>query len=416
VSLVRVVALFVLLPLVLAFDRAGYYTMRSALVVAVLEGGGTHVELARLFGIAQFVNLAGVVVGGLVGIVLRPIWLVVGGAVIALIGYATLALVGATGGTLYAGIVLVTGGLALVKPALFALAAIEIGHPREQLRSALFVLLYAMVNAGALFASAASPLILAAGVRAPFALGAGLELCAAVLGFVLLAVLLATRKEEPTPAPDAPQPGRVALGAGLLALALVPYLIETTATHQALPDWLRRAGVPASNIGMLMGLNPSVVLLSSSVLFVVSLILHFVGKQLSSLYVAAAGLCFTGLASTPFVLLGSTSSASSLVPLAMVGAAGIAIAETLVAPYALSRMLGDVGPRFAPAVAAGWFVVSALVSAAVSPLAVAFPSFVPVLVAGCALFCLALGVGGFFAIRPLYRGIFGPTPTAAQPE
>jgi hypothetical protein len=413
VSPVRIVAVFVLVTLLLAFERCGYYSMRSVLPLSILDAGGTRAQMQTVFVVMQAINVAAIVLSGVAGILLRPIWLIVAGSVAALVGYLVLALGGASAAPLYTGVVLVSGGTGLGKPALFALAALEIGHPREQLRASLFVLLYGMINVGAFL----GPMSAGLGRFIPmFYPSAAVQLLVVVVSVVLLVVLFVTRKNVEAPTADAPRTSRVVLGAALLGLVLVPFLVQSMVTMQTQDDVLRRAGVPLSRLAMLMGLNPVVVVLSAGVLFIVSLILHFVGTRLPVLYATAAGLCFVGLASTPFVLFATSSSASLVVPLSMVGVAGLAVAEILVTPYALSRMLGDVSPRVVTAVAAGWFVLSAVVATATGPLVDAWPAFVPFLIAASALICLALGVGGFFAIRPLYRGFFGPTTPEPEPQ
>lgn len=412
-SPLRIVAIFVMLPLLLAFERSGYYSMRSVLPISIIDAGGTHAQLKMVFVAMQAINVVAIILSGVAGILLRPIWLIVAGAFIAFVGYLVLALGGASAAPVYTGVILITGGTGLGKPALFALAAMEIGHPREQLRASLFVLLYGMINVGALF----GPMSAALARHIPmFYPSVVVQLLAVIVGVVLLVVLLATRKNVEPTAADAPRTPRVVLGAALLALVLVPFLVQSMVTMQSQDDVLRRAGVPISTLATLMGLNPVVVVLSGGAFFIASLILHFVGKRLPVLYATAAGLCFVGLASTPFVLFATSSSASLVVPLSMVGVAGLAVAETLVTPYALSRMLGDVSPRVVPAVASGWFVLSSVTATMTAPLIDAQPTFVPFLIAACALICLALGVGGFFAIPALYRGFFGPARTEPEPR
>lgn len=412
-SQLRVVALFVLLPLFLCLERAAYYSMRSVLVLAMTSAGAPIAAIKPVFWVMQAVSVVALIVAGVAGILVRPVWLIVVGSLIACVGHVVLALGGASAAPLYAGTILISGGVGFAKPALYALAAIELGHPREQLRAALFVLLYGMVNVGAFF----GPMLAGLARFVPFfAPSAGIQALVLVAGIVLAVVAWITREQAPSAAPDAPASSRVVLGGALLALVLLPFLVQSMLTLQTQDDLLRRAGVPMSSIAMLMGLNPVVVTFSCGALFIVSLILHFTDKRLPVLYATAAGLCIVGLASSPFVLFASSASASLVVPLSTVGVAGLAVAEAFVTPYALSRILGDVSPRVVTAVAAGWFLLTLVVGIAMGPVTEAVPQLVPYLVAATALFCLALGVGGFFAIRPLYRGFFGPTvPTQGAP-
>jgi dipeptide/tripeptide permease len=417
VSLPRVITTFLLLPLLLGLERGGFYAMRSALPLELVHSGGSSADFRAVYQVMNGVTLTTLLVAAAIGIFARPVWLLLAGSLIAITGYGVLAFAGRSGVPLWAGIVVIALGQGLAKPAVYALAALELRHPREQLRSALFVLLYGGVNAGAFFAAMSTPLLYRGGSGIAFLVAFGFQVVAAGLVIVLAVVGFATRKDPPEPAKDAPPGNRVILGAALVALLLLPYFVDTMLCHDVQYDIFRRAGLSPASFAGYTSVNPSVVMGTAGLCALASLVLHFLGVRLPALYATAAGFCLTALAATPFILYGSpTSSSTPALSLVVLALFALAVGEVLVTPYALSRMLGDAPPRATVALSAGWFLISGLLSTGLFALAPKLPEAVPYVIATSAFVCLGLGVGAFFAIPPLYRAFYAGERTEPAGE
>ena len=175
---------FLLLPVVLLLERFAYYGMRSVLYTDLMGAGamdaaamGTHVRY-----ITWMIALSPPL-GGLLAFVLLPRWTLVAGLAVTAAGYALVAMLGSASLAAFSVLAI---GLGLVRPAIFATAALAVRDPDESARAALFVGMYLAVNAGSFAGSIVSGALPQTGEVGPFVI---ITIAGAV--FVALALLLA---------------------------------------------------------------------------------------------------------------------------------------------------------------------------------------------------------------------------------
>ncbi len=404
----RLIALFLLLPATFALDRVAYYGMRSVLSLHLLRGlGASTADIGTLMSASFIAGAFTVFLGGLACLVLRPSIVMAAGAAIGVIAYGVLSLSSSVP-VVWAAVLLLALGQGLLKPAVFAVAIVELPWPKEHLRSALVVLLYATTNAGALSGSSGSSFVAThSGEAVSFALSSGLALVSVVLALGVVAVDFVTRRPQPEPGP---RPGAAVAGAGVLLFATLPYYAAMSLAGAYQFEVLRASGVATASYASVFSLNPLTVMLVSAPLFIGLIIVHLTKVRVSSLFGVGAGLTLFALAMTPLLLSSGPSNALLLVGSASVG---MAVGEALVGPLMISRALGDIPPRFIGLAAAVVFAVSYGVGTLVDMLATAWSKGLPVLVALSAVACLITGLA-VLALTPLMvRRLY--TPPAAQP-
>lgn len=394
----RVGLVLTLLPMVLGLERWAYWMSRGALFMH-LRGLGVASESIRSVMTGQVVaNTLLVLLGGLVAVAAGPVVPLAAGVAISVVGYA---LIAASDGSpmVWVGMGVLALGQGLCKPAFFAVAASELGHPREQLRTLSFVLLYAVLNASALTSSTAAGVVTTRmGASAVFATAAG----AAALGALLaagLGIAWFLTRERKAPDPSPLSTGRVLWGAlGLVALA-APYVALLTLVSSLSFDASSR-----SSLSWLTLVNPLLVILGSCLVMGVLAVLHLRRLELPALLVVAVGLCLAAVAAVPLMLARTSLWA------AFTAEGTLGLAEVLVGPFAMARLVGDVPRRFQTLVMSGWFVVSGGVPVAVSSLSRAFPQAEIFGLAAVAVAVFVIGVALMLTAKALSRWLYEPPP------
>ncbi|GMV12858.1 MAG: hypothetical protein HS104_08970 [Polyangiaceae bacterium] len=395
-NLWRVVLALALLPVVLGLDRWAYWLSRSVLWLHLRDIGLPISTTGSLMTTQATLNAFLVVAGGLVALGTGPVIPLVVGLVLSALGYLVIA-GGQSPGAVWLGIGVLAMGQGLAKPACFAIAAAELGHPREQLRALAFVLLYAVLNASALSSGSTAGLLATTfGARAGFASAAGATGLGALFAIALGVAWLLTRRSEPAP-PEPLRTGRVLLGAaGLVALG-APYSALLTVVSST-----SFSATGSTSMAWVTVVNPGMVIATSLLVIPILTLLHLRGVALPALLVVAVGLCLAALAAVPLML------ARSSVAAAAISEGALGVAEVLVGPFAMARVVGDVPRRFQTLVMSGWFVVSGAVPIATSFVTRSFPKAELIVLALVALGVFVAGAVLLFTAKPLSRWLYAP--------
>jgi dipeptide/tripeptide permease len=344
------------------------------------------------------------IAGGLVAMGVGPAMTLAIGAFIASAGYAVLG----TGGVeaLPLALALIAGGTGLCRPSGLALAASELRHRPESIRSALFFLLYAAINMGALVGPAAGGLGgSSAGLRVVFGISAGIALLAAFVGGGLVAALRFTGGSIDAP----PSPGgRAGIGVLLLWLALAPSFIMQAAQHNA--QFTLFGGPSGTFNTALRVINPIVVVVVSLGGCAALLVIASISKwTVPTLVLIGAALVAWGLASG---LLAAAPRGGDLVPL-LIGVSVVSAAgEAVVGPLAVARAASISSPRYATLVVAGWLAATSGLSM-IGHAAVGLVDARWVAGVAAALSVIA-GIALAAFSRPLQRAFFSEAP--AEPR
>ena len=344
-----------LLPLVVLLERFAYYSTRSVLFVEFASVTNHEEAFARLTTISWLL-LSTPPLGGLLALALKPRWTLVAGLAVAAAGYAALAAAGAQSMAAF-GVLAV--GLGLVRPALYATAALALRDPLESGRGALLIGAYLATNAGAfagqLVGSALQGRSYGQGDTFTFLSGIGAAglVVATLLAF---AIAIAPRLDPVREPADPPFTGRGELGAVLVMVLALPLsvLMESSAVLQY--DLFYRLPEPAP--AWLNYVNPSVVIAVGTLLLAVLGAAAYVGKRIRSLYLAGAGVMLAALAAVPLLALASgepgMAKAGSLASITLMAAA-----EVLCFPFVLSRIAAGPHPRTATLVVGFWLFLLA---------------------------------------------------------
>lgn len=403
--MVRRLALFLLLPGSFALERLAYYGMRSVLSLHLMRNlGASAASMGQVYTAIGVANILAVLVGGAVCIVIRPSIVLAVGSIIGVLAYGLLS-ISSSMALVWLAVLILAMGQGLLKPAAFALAASELPFPNEHLRSALMVLMYGATNLSALAGSSGSGAVaVRTGESVSFAIATGFAVVGVLLAAAVVALdYLAKRDSEPEPGPAA---GGVAAGSGILLAFALPYYAAMGLSGGYQFDVLQRSGVGAAYMGSLYAINPVTVLLTTGVLFLVFLVLHFARVRLSSLFGIGGGLVIYALGATPLLLVTTFPSSAML----GVGASAVAMAvgESFVGPLLLSRVVGDVPPRFAGVAAGALLSVSYGVSWIADAAARPWPAAAGVLLSLTVVVCLVVGVLLLAITRRLERRLYAP--------
>lgn len=381
-------------------ERLAYYGTRSVLILwLIYEVGLTDDEA---FGWYAWLG-GGLIVAPLLGAALAvltgPHALLLLGALVTAVAYA--AFLVAPMSSLYLPFGLLLLGQGLLKPALYAVAGVQLRGRFEGLRTALFAVLYGAVNVGAAVAITLGWRMEAVvGSGFMFPLAAGITLLVAVLAAGVWAV---DWGREPEPPLDALALRR--LGAGLLLLPLGgAFWFMATAASMALPR-----DVP----DLLFSLNPVVVTGCAALVALVA-----VGSWLARVRLPAVPL--SGLAlvlAAPVALL---AVLGLVVPSYELGVAvyvlvtiGLALPETVLGAFVLSRLTGDLPSRISPLLVAGWFASCWLGGFAGERLSDWAGGTVTLAVS--VVLCGLTGLVGLALWKPLDGLAWGPGATEADP-
>lgn len=398
--------LLLLLPGAILFERLAYYAMRTVLVLRLMRylGQSAHGvgQILSAMGVASVFTL---LIGGALCIVLRPGIVLVLGSIIGVVGYSLLS-VSSSAALVWVGVLMLSLGEGLLKPAAFAMVAIELAYPREHLRSALFVLLYGATNLGAVAGSLGSDAISAhAGESASFGFATGL----AVVGVVLAAG--ATVADFLMKPGEAAEPGpaarRVVAGGAILLACAVPYYATMALWDDYRLQIMRSTRGAASAVH---ALSPVMAIAATGVLFVALLVLHFTRVKVSAVSGIGIGLAIYAAGATP-LLLESMFPGGAL--LAAGGSVVMALGEVVVGPLLLSRVIGDIPPRFAGLVAGTLLAVTYGVPSLSDGVSSAWPVATGALFALAVLVCLLLGVTLLVLASAMRRRFYEPTAQRA---
>jgi POT family proton-dependent oligopeptide transporter len=355
----RAILLFCALPLLIGLERLSHYAARSGLGLHIAsqtpDGLGMSIAaVGSVFAQLSLLSVVSPIAGGLVAMAVGPATTLAIGAFIASAGYAVLGVGGVD--SLFLAMVLIAAGTGMCRPSGLALAASELKDRSEPVRSALFFLLYAAINLGAVLGPLAAGFgSSAAGPRVVFGVSAGVALVAAFLAGGLAAGLRFAGGSSNT---SPPAGGRALLGVVLLWFVLAPSIVmqaaETTAQYTLF------GGPSGTTNAALHVINPIVVMAVSiggcAALLVISSTSRW---TIPSLVLIGAGLVAWGLATG---LLSAAPRGGDLLPLLIAVAVVSAAGEAVVGPLALARAAASGAPRLSTLIVAGWLTATSGVS------------------------------------------------------
>ena len=409
-AIARIVLLFMLLPATFAFERMAYYGMRAMLFLHMSsELGMPTADASRVYTVTAGVGIVTVLVGGALCIVLRPSLVVAAGALLGIVAYVLLAASGSTA-SLWFALLILSLGQGLFKPAVLAHAARELPHPRFHLRAALFVSLYSAINSAALMGSSSSGALAAVrGTGVSFVLSIVLASIGLVVALGAGGVDLFVKPNTPPSSPL--RAGKVAIGAAVLVVALLPYHMAMSAESAMEFSVLRAAG--ASSYGMLQTLNPVVVMGTCFLLFATFLALHFTKVRDLTLYGVGIGVTILALAAAPTMIAAvSGSSLGDLSWLVGLSIVGMAVGEAIAGPLAMSRVVGDLPPRFTGLAAGVWLATSAGAGWLSSLVGSVAPAANKIVLALSVVACLVVGIALVALTGYLKRNLYEPASGA----
>lgn len=198
------------LSLILAFERAAYFGVRSVLRPYLVAPSGqglglSSLEASTLNGLwSAAVNLSPVL-GGVLGYAIGPRPVLLSGLLLAAVGYL---LMGRPDASLVVACALTALGTGLVRPAVFAVVAQEFGRGLDNVRAAACCALFLAINLGAFSSSlVARTTVELAGFTSVFTGAAASLFVTAVIAAALLAALRRSGAGSSSPdrarAPDA---------------------------------------------------------------------------------------------------------------------------------------------------------------------------------------------------------------------
>jgi POT family proton-dependent oligopeptide transporter len=405
----RRLLLFFALPLVLLLERFAYFGARSMLGLYMRdlppEGLGLQTtDMGSAFATLSLMLIAAPLLGGAIAIALGPGITLGVGAFLASSGYALLGAGGA--GDLDVALGLIALGVGLFRPSALALAASELGEGRENVRNALFLLIYVAINVGAFLAPMSLGFLRTrAGFSVIFGGAAGAALLASILGGGLL---LALRFLGPAPKDRPATDNRAVIGVLLLFVAVVPSIIAQAAESETLYS-VAGGAKSAMTMTAIFGVNPIITIGASLAGCVTMLILSVTTRfTVPTLLVIGAGLVACAIGAGGLALL---AAASAPLPLLMLVTAITAVGEAVTGPLALSRASVAAPPRFSALMIGGWMAATSgvgMVAHALSGLGVSGITLV-----GAALASAAAGASLILFSRPMAVSFFREPPPNA---
>lgn len=370
------------LALAVCLERAGYYGLRSVLMLHLRDSGAEVASVAALFGLSMWVHHGAAVIGGALALAAGPRWTALIGAGVAACGAALFAV----DGPAPLAMMVVAAGAGIFRPCPWAAAAetvfaeddaravAGVGRMASSARfatvAACATLFYACANVAALVATPVTARLFGSvGFGAVAWTGAGLDVLAG--GCAVVAALIgsgapiqpgaapgqgayrdpAVRVDVVVPASDAPRAvGGLAILGGVTAL----YVLAMSASY--VPR-------PRGSLTLAYSLNPIVVLVVAAICFFAWLAFALSKSAPppllawgAGLAVFAVGLLFTGMAldgdggasTIPYlggvVLMAAGEAASGPVGLAYASTTTRTRASTLVvAAFGLTSAVGGFG-------------------------------------------------------------------------
>lgn len=344
---------FLIIPLLVFLESAGWYAFRTLQWPYLSDVIGGFDTVSALVAAFTLVTALGAVVAGLVGLGVGPWGVLPLGLLLAAVGVGTLPL--APPGLELVPVLIGGLGAGAVRASVWGLAVVELAAPRENLRTALLVLLYGAVNAGAVLGPmAANPIRDALGYGPLFFGAAGVIGVAALLSVV--PVILVFVDKEPRSQGDRARhlhlPSLASSGVLILVLAPAVALLYQGSSALWRFAWDLDLDLDAA---WLASLNPLVILMAAPVVAAVLVAVHFgLRRSVPALILAGPGLILSALG----LLLGLVGSGSfAMLALAM---GVIALGEVLSTPTIFSRFLGDLHWRALTLAAAAWVAIQSV--------------------------------------------------------
>jgi dipeptide/tripeptide permease len=358
-SLRRVLATFLLLPLIAMLESGAWYAHRSVLFLFRMEEvelgglGMSYESIGTANTIEYLVAPVIVLAGGVLAAAMGAQGLLVLGLLVALPG---MALLGASTPWMVAasGVVLLVGH-SLLRPSLMATAA-SATRSQENLRTALVALVYGGINLGALLGSHGGGLVREAGsFRTVFAAGAVLIALALLTAVLLGGATLWTRAEVAAKPVRGPALGGLLLGGvGMGALVFLPWLGLTQVWNLA-ADVFSEQYESEFLLEYWTAINPALCILTALMVAALAGVLHLVKRTIPAPLPMGLGLLLLALGLT-LVLVAYGSPW-----LAFAGMGVAALGEVLLMVFFISRLLGDLHWRLVTLMMAVWLAATQIV-------------------------------------------------------
>lgn len=400
----------ILAPSIAFFASAGWYLARTVSSIYLIEGGSSVEDMGGMRITHSVVGMLGLALGGGIAIATGPWVPLILGAGALSVGLFALAALPVDAAPIALG--LAAFGHAMILPALYGALARALDGELEGLRNAAFLVVAASINAGAFMSPLFGSEIRAAlGFRTVFLTGGGIAVVALVLAGILGAVVLMTRKKEPSKSEPAPAGGwaRAGVGGGVVVVCALPWALAIGAGAWELLAPELRYGLSEVESTTLHALNPLVVIALSLLGAVAFVVLHALKAKVPALLIAGLGLAVLGVgAALSAALIDEDASLVTVGAVLVIGAIG----EALFLPLLLSRATADLPLRLETAVAAAWILairVIMMLTAFVSD----EPSGQRALLWVGALAALVVGIGLAAASFPLRR-VFALEPASGS--
>jgi dipeptide/tripeptide permease len=310
-----------------------------------------HADAVRAVGLMSVLTIGGYLLGGLAALVAGPLPVIVAGALLCAAGTGAIGIAGES--TVLIPIALASFGYGTAQPAVFAAAARHFGREGEQLRNALFVVLWVGVNLGALVAP---PVTM--GIRDALGFPALFAACAALL--VLVAVVAAVAfggewfvgRQHKTSASGFTLDRPLAIQACVvLLLAFLPWALVFQVYDYLYLTYLEYGlYINGTSPETFMQINPVLIVVLGVLLAAGFSLFHATGVKIPTLAIAGAGLLLLAAGSLPMMF----PRFLFLSPLLVLCLLVLALGEILAGPMLLSSIVGGWPWRLSTLIIALW--------------------------------------------------------------
>lgn len=424
---------FVLLPIVFLLSGLGTGGMNSLWAGHLVRGGMGEVEVAQhtteAWMALQTLPMLAAFVGGVVGLVVGPLPVLTLGLVLSALGLAAVPLL--AGEASVAPIAVAEFGSGLARIGLWASAAVPLAGRREGVRNGLFLLLWAVMNAGFwVVAPMTDGLEQLVGASGGFLVKAALCAGAAVLTGPLLVgwfrspppraprsrrsdvtdqwVSLGDAAEGRT-APSSNHAVRVHLLAGaLILLCCTPWAAQDHVYSLLRADAVSLGAAPI----VMIRLNHTVVIVFGLMLPAVFWLQARRGRLIPTLAIVGVGMLLVFPATLALLLPATRSSMIGLMVVMLV----MTVGELMIGPMLLSRIAGDAHWRLVCVLVGIWLAMTSSMPLAVGQgtMEALWPSVPPaVLPATLVCFGAVVGLALLILAVPLHRRVYAPAAEAA---
>lgn len=383
--------------LVLLFSFAYYASRTNNWMISQMYG----IDLSLVSGFGTAGSFAGLVIGAAVGAAVGGAGASVLGILLYILGVGLLAT-----GNVVSGLVLTAAGRYTFNVG--AAASLARGPRNEGSRVAMFALMYAAINLGALLNTPMTWVSEAFGPNVMLGACAGFALLALFIAVPIFLLQLARPPESAEQVAAGLHPALLTT-VGVTALIVVP-----TYTLWSLGSNLQWLGFDVSFGRVFFLVNPLLVIATATLLGILAGAASLARIQAPALIVAAVGAVLFALGLLPSGLRDLTSAALPL----FIGQVMFGLGEPLFFAGVQARLLGGVHWRLAP-VAAALLSACGLVASSLSSLMETLPVggiTGSVLGVGVLLGGIALGVYGVFDLRQRKGAVTTVDPAGAAPR